>query len=208
MEFVAIDFETANEFRSSACAIGFAVVSDNKIVERQQYLIKPPMMYFNPFNVALHGITEKHVKNEPHFNELWPSIKCFFEKRLIVAHNASFDISVLRNTLDEYQVPYPEFDYCCTRIISKATWPNHVSYALNHMAAYLGLDFIHHNAEEDAVACANVLIRAAKELGVKSQLELAELSKVKAFKTVANTENDDQNHRLYGNYRGEYLIVF
>lgn len=218
MDFVAIDFETANECRSSACAIGIAVVSDYEIVERKHFLIKPPTLFFNPYNVAIHGIRGEHVINEPKFDQLWPKIKCYFEKRLVVAHNASFDISVLRKTLDEYRVLYPEFNYSCTRIISKATWPNHMSYALNYIADYLGIEFLHHNAEEDAVACAKVLIKASKELGIKSHLELAEICKlkigrlypggydpsrkisckVKANQVVANKETFDQNHLLYG----------
>ena len=41
MDFVAIDFETANEKRNSACSIGLTVVKDNKIVEEKYFLIKP-----------------------------------------------------------------------------------------------------------------------------------------------------------------------
>ena len=40
-DFVAIDFETANSSRSSACAIGVAVVRDGRVVEHGSTLINP-----------------------------------------------------------------------------------------------------------------------------------------------------------------------
>ena len=46
MDFVAIDFETANEKRNSACSIGLTVVKNNKIVEEKYFLIKPCEMRF------------------------------------------------------------------------------------------------------------------------------------------------------------------
>lgn len=46
----------------------------------------------------------------------------------MVAYNASFDIGVLRHTLDDYRIPYPELDYYYTRAISHALWTTLPSY--------------------------------------------------------------------------------
>jgi DNA polymerase-3 subunit epsilon len=181
MNFVAIDFETANASRASACAIGLTVVENGAIAKSFQRLIRPSELFnewgescFDPFNVMIHGITEEDVKNEPEFNELWPSIAHYFSEQMIVAHHASFDISVLKYVCDEYEMPYPEFHYSCTRIISKRMWSDLVSHSLDVVADYLGIKFTHHKAEDDALACSQIAIRACQEVGVASLPELAE----------------------------------
>lgn len=55
MNFIAIDFETANEKRDSACSIGLTVVKNNQIIEQKYYLIKPNELRFAPINISIHG---------------------------------------------------------------------------------------------------------------------------------------------------------
>jgi DNA polymerase III subunit epsilon len=64
MDFVALDFETANENRDSACALGLVVVENNEIVKKDYWLIRPKELYFNPFNISIHGITPDDVKDK------------------------------------------------------------------------------------------------------------------------------------------------
>ena len=78
MNFVAIDFETANEKLSSSCAIGIAVVKDGKVIETKHFLIQPPDLNFNLINYTIHGITKEDVKDKPKFGDLWESIKAYF----------------------------------------------------------------------------------------------------------------------------------
>ena len=104
MNFIAIDFETANEKRASACSLGITVVKNNKIIEEKYWLIKPKPFRFESRNIIIHGIREEDVINEKEFDELWPEIKPYLENNLVIAHNASFDFSVLRNTLDLYNL--------------------------------------------------------------------------------------------------------
>lgn len=172
MDFVVIDFETANASRDSACALGIVVVKDNKIIEEKDWLIRPNNLEFDPWNSMINGITEDDVKDKPKFNELWIDIKPYLENQLVIAHNASFDISVLRNTLDCYNIKYPNFTYSCTRIISKQYYKGLVNYKLNTIAKHLGIEFKHHIASEDAKATAKILIRICKELNVSTIDEL------------------------------------
>jgi len=174
MKFTAIDFETANSSRSSACAVGLSIVDSGKIVGRLYQLIRPDPLYFDPFNVSIHGITEKDVADAPSFAEFWPNLLSSVSGPL-VAHNASFDMSVLRHALDESGLPYPNADYFCTRVIAKLTWPEHPTYALDHLAECLNISFQHHDAAEDARACALIALQAGKTHGVASLYHLQEL---------------------------------
>ena len=173
MNWVAIDFETANAKHSSACALGIAVVEDGRITKRASWLIRPRELYFNYYNTYIHGITKEDVKDKPQFNELWNDFKPFLEGKTVIAHNAGFDIGVLRQLLDESGIPYPELHYFCTRVLAKKVWPTLNSYRLNMISAHLGISLKHHDAEEDAVACAEISLRCCDEMGVSRLEDLA-----------------------------------
>jgi DNA polymerase-3 subunit epsilon len=171
LNFVAIDFETANSKRSSACAVGLVRVIDGQVAESHRLYIRPEPFFFDPFNVAIHGIKEADVKDAPRFSELWPELRTKLVAPL-VAHNAAFDMSVLRHSLDEAGIEYPEVDYFCTRVISRVTWPGRPTYALDYVAEMLGISFAHHDAEEDARACASVAVAACEQLHAESLYSL------------------------------------
>jgi len=169
---VAIDFETANEMMSSACALGLAIVENNRIVDAKHWLIRPPELRFNRFNTSLHKITAKDVEKKPEFYRVWPSIKKYLEGNIIIAHNASFDIAVLKSILRVYQIETPELYYACTVSISRRTWSGFENYRLSTVAQNLDISFIHHNAKEDAMACASIAINAAESVCASSLDEL------------------------------------
>jgi DNA polymerase III subunit epsilon len=164
VDFVAIDFETANEKHNSPCAIGLAVVKDGVLTEEVFCLIKPPTDYFRPFNISIHGITWNDVREQPEFDVVFSRISGFFNERTILAHNASFDISVLRKTLGFYGIVFPQFNYACTMRIARRMWPGLVNYRLDTVCNFLGIDLHrHHDASEDARACALIALRACNE---------------------------------------------
>lgn len=172
MHYYAIDFETANEKRNSACALGIVEIDNHKIINKWDYLINPEDV-FNPFYISIHGIKPSDVINKPTFSTIWSEIHNILEGNLVVAHNASFDMSVLRNTLDKYQIPYPNIKYTCTRILSKKIWPSLINYKLNTVCSHLGIDFKHHEAYEDALACAKIF---EKILEISNTNNIEELS--------------------------------
>jgi DNA polymerase-3 subunit epsilon len=174
VNWIAIDFETANASRNSACAIGLAVVRDGRLVEKASWLIRPPTPYFDPFNVSIHGITAEDVADSPTFDQLWQEIGPKIVGQPVVAHNASFDMSVLRSTLDEYGAAYPELDYYCTCNLCRVLWPGEPTYRLNVMADMLGIRFRHHDAQEDAVACALIALECCRKAGASGLDGLAE----------------------------------
>ena len=134
MDFVSIDFETATEERFSPCEIGLTLVMDGKIQTTKSWLIKP-ITYprFNHFNVSIHGITANDVAFKPTFNEIWPEISDFINNKTLIAHNAQFDMSVLRNTLNKYEIDLPPFSYGCSYLLSKRIWPELPSYNLKSL---------------------------------------------------------------------------
>ena len=173
MNFVAIDFETS--CGKNPCAIGLAVVEDGIIIKTIYHLIKPKNPYFHPINISVHGIQPEDVIKAPTFEELWPEIFPYLDSSFIAAHNAGFDISILRASCNDYNIKFPKAEYCCTVNISKKIWPKLTSHKLNALADNLNITFRHHNANDDAVVCARILIEACKITGAKSVKDLANI---------------------------------
>jgi DNA polymerase-3 subunit epsilon len=173
MNFIAIDFETANFKRQSVCSVGIAVVENFKIVRTIHKFIKPTPNYYERINMSIHGIKPEMTENELAFDELWPEIKPYIEDKHIVAHNASFDFSALRNVLDSYNIEYPRLNYYCSMQISKKIYPGLTNYQLPNVCKHLQIDNLnHHEAISDAIACANILIQICQQNKIKTFEEL------------------------------------
>lgn len=174
MNFVALDFETANASRGSVCSIGI-VEYEQGFIKREYYkLVKPRKNYFAPINIRVHGITKGDVENAEEFDVLWESeIRSWLEGKFVVAHNAQFDMGVLRAVLDEYNLSYPMLAYNCTVNIAKKTWQL-PRYKLNVVSNHLGFTFSHHHALEDAKASAHILMSAKEELGATDAKDLVD----------------------------------
>lgn len=173
MDFVAIDFETANARPDSACQLGLVRVLAGDIVAEGSWLIRPDPFYFSPGCVAVHGIQPADVEQAPGWDQLWGELSEWFTDQVLVAHNARFDMNVLRGTLLRHDLAVPSLEFTCTRAVSRLAWPGQAGYGLKPLAARLGIVFRHHDALEDARACAELLLQAADTLGVGSldQLE-------------------------------------
>ncbi|GDZ85952.1 exonuclease [Leuconostoc citreum] len=169
MNFTALDFETANHEKHSAVSIALAVVRDNQVVDEFYSLIKPET-YFSARNTAIHGITAADVAQAPKFPEVWDMIAPLFtEDKLVVAHNAAFDNGILKGTLDYYDIAEPHYMLLDTVRSSRQLFPDFKNHKLNTVAQNLGITLDHHhNALDDAVAAANILIYEADHFGVES----------------------------------------
>ena len=205
LNFVAIDFETANKYANSACSLAVVTVENGQITKRGYSLIKPPFMQFDEECIAIHEILPKDVMDKPTFDKLWPAIyENHLKRKLVIAHNAKFDIGVLRATLDHYNIEWPELDYTCTVKISKRVWPDLQNHKLNTLAAYLGYEFKHHYALDDAEICAQVAIAAAKKRGVQSMDQL--LANIGLAKESFIT--DDRREKVKEEASGEQMSFF
>ncbi len=179
LNFTAIDFETATDRRNSACSVAVVEVRDGEVAGEFSTLIRPPRLAFSPFNVRIHGITPEMVKHERDFAGVWPELRPFLEDRIVIAHNAPFDMGVLKSSLLANHIEPPNFYHCCTVQISRKAWPQLPNHKLDTMGSFLHVDFRHHDALEDARTCAAIPLAAAEQVGADSVEALAERLRVK-----------------------------
>lgn len=190
MRFVAIDFETANSFVGSICAVGLAVISDGAIEESRFWLVKPHKNYrrFDPFNVAIHGIRQEDVAGALEFDAIYQQeILPRITGNVVAAHNAAFDMSALRHALDLYRIEYPQIHYLCTYKASVRTWEDLENHKLDTVSRFLNFDFKHHDALEDALACANILLEVFRKNQTDDLDALLPVIGMRAGRLLANT---------------------
>lgn len=161
LNFCAIDFETACYQRSSACAVALVKVRDGQLVDQYYTLIKPPYgMEILPNFTSIHGIRMRDVAHSPTFSEAWPLMQAFIGTDYLVAHNSSFDKSVLRYCLAYYDIDFPLPSFSCTVQCARKAWPTLMNHRLDTVSRYLGIDLVHHQALSDSLACAKIYLAA------------------------------------------------
>jgi DNA polymerase III subunit epsilon len=156
--FVAIDFETADYGRDSACAVALVRVERQQIVARRFARMRPPRRDF--LFTCLHGITWDDVAGEPTFGECWAGLCGILDgARFLAAHNSAFDRSVLKECCGRAGLPVPELPFLCTVKLARETWnvrPTKLPNVCNH----LKIPLTHHDPCSDAEACAHIVIQA------------------------------------------------
>lgn len=163
MTFVALDFETADPMRDSACAVALIRVEGRRIVAREHRLIRPPRREF--WFTHIHGITWEGVRREPVFGDLWPGLLPILEGAdFLAAHNAPFDRSVLRACCSRAGLEEPALPFLCTVQLARRVWDIHPT-RLPDVCGRLSIPLRHHEAASDAEACARIVLRAARNGG-------------------------------------------
>ncbi|MEV8147294.1 exonuclease domain-containing protein [Arthrobacter sp. NPDC080073] len=174
LDFTAIDFETANGFRGSPCSVGLSKVRGGVVVEEASWLMRPPENHdhFEYHNTRIHGIRAEDVAGAPRFGELFPEIGAFIGGDVLAAHNAAFDLGVIRSGLEVSGLPGPAYEYVCTVMLSRRCY-SLVSNSLPYAAEEAGVPLVnHHDAAEDARACAGILVDIARRNNANSIAEL------------------------------------
>jgi DNA polymerase-3 subunit epsilon len=175
MSFVGLDFETANYSRVSICAAGLAVFENGKLTEAPYWLVRPPKGhgFFREDFTEIHGLTHLDVLDAPEFPAIAPELLARLRQAdLVIAHNAAFDLSHLRATLDHFGLPIPEFDYVCTCNLARRVWPDLPNHQLSTLAAHVGHKFHHHHAQSDAETAGRVLLAMMKHAKANTPREL------------------------------------
>ncbi|WP_051476949.1 exonuclease domain-containing protein [Arthrobacter sp. Br18] len=170
LNFTAIDFETANSSRGSACAVGLAKVQGGQVVETASWLIRPPaaVSRFDPRNIAVHGIRASDVAGAATWKASLRRIVDFVGMDALVAHNASFDRSVLRSACSESGLEVPELTFHCSLGLARRLLDLEVN-KLPAVARALGLGaFQHHDAGNDSEVCAQAVLAMARSHGLHS----------------------------------------
>jgi len=160
--FAAIDFETADYGRDSACSLAIVVVEGTTVVQQGYFLIRPPRRQIH--FTYIHGIRWVDVASSPSFAEMWPAASQLLTGvEFIAAHNASFDRSVLHTCCLNAGLPLTPLPFYCTVKIARKAWSLRPAN-LPAVCRHLGLPLKHHDAASDALACAGIVI-AAREQG-------------------------------------------
>ena len=150
--YVAFDVETPNAQNRRMSAIGVSVIERGEIVQ-ELYTLVDPQTHFDPFNIALTGITPEQVRGQPDFPALWQLLEPMLEESILVAHNAPFDLRVLASCLHDYRIDWkPEAAYLCTCQMGRKAYPYLQNHKLNTLCDHLRLELDHHNAGSDASA--------------------------------------------------------
>ncbi|WP_017568932.1 exonuclease domain-containing protein [Nocardiopsis halotolerans] len=179
--WTAIDFETANHDRGSACAVGLVRVRDGAVVDRYTTLIRPPRQvdFFSRHNTAVHGITEADVADAPSWERVHAHIVEFADGTPLVAHNAAFDMGVLRQACGHTGLAHPAWEYACTLALSRRTWGELPDHKLPTVCAHIGHRVRHHHrADADAEAAAHIVIAAMERYGTASLADLARAARM------------------------------
>lgn len=158
MRYIVFDVETPNRANNRMSAIGITII-ENGIIADSFFSLVDPEVYFDRFNTQLTGISADTVQGAPNFAELWEQIKSVMESGILVAHNAVFDMSVLKKCLHDYGIEWKNTaKYICTVQAGKKLLPG-MSHSLNVMCDYYGISLDHHKADSDSRACAEILLR-------------------------------------------------
>lgn len=156
--FLAIDFETATAEHDSACAVGLAAGCGGRMVLARTYLIRPPSARFT--FTGLHGIDWEHVRDAPTFADLWPTLGAWIKPAAFVAaHNAAFDRSVLHACCARYRLLPTRNAFVCTVELARRQWTIYPT-TLPDVCRALRISLQHHDAGQDAVACARIVLAA------------------------------------------------
>ena len=148
-DFAAIDFETANECRSSVCSVGVVIVRDGVMTDNFYSLIKPEPNYYRWF-----------WDDAEEFPKVWAKVEPLIKGLPLVAHNKQFDEGCLREVMEVYQMDWPDYEFHCTLEASRKMLHGLENYQLHTVSAACGYDLEHHHhALADAEACAAIAIK-------------------------------------------------
>ncbi len=165
--FFALDVETANADCSSICQIGIAEFRDGKVIDEWSTLVNPESS-FTPFNIGIHGIKKSDVLDSPTFDELYAELLERLNHQIVV-HHMPFDRVAINRACGEYELQELQIRWLDSAAICKRAWKEQFAakgYGLPKVAEFLGIDFSHHHALEDALTAGKIVCRACDETGL------------------------------------------
>lgn len=164
--YVAIDFETANDSKLSACSIGAISFDNLRLGNKFESLIQPPNGHSHLWGsyFRIHNISRSRYMNADQFPAVWQKLQknINISEKIIVCHNSGFDINVLRELFTFYKISTTKFYYLDTVNLGKLTWSTE-NYKLSTLANYLNIGLNHHDALSDATASAKIAIKSLEK---------------------------------------------
>lgn len=175
LDFTAIDFETANAYRGSPCAVGLIRFRNGEPVDERRWLIRPPepVDHFDGFNVSLHGIDAETVRDAPRWAVMLPAIVDYIGDDVVVAHNAGFDIGVIRYACAVDNIEWPQMRFLCTMVLARRAI-SLPSYRLPFVTDACGFEMVdHHDPLADARAVGGIVAALSRDADVTDLAGLA-----------------------------------
>jgi len=179
--YAIIDIETTGGRASyeKITEIAIYIHDGNKVVDEFTTLVNPDRT-IPTFITRLTGIDNEMVKNAPRFFEVAKKIVEITQGKTVVAHNAQFDYSFIREEFKSLGYTFSR-DYLCTVKLSRKLIPGFRSYSLGNLCNSLGIRIENrHRAAGDALAT------------------------VKLFELLLKHDKDDQ---ISKSVRNDYLHV-
>ena len=194
---IAFDVETPNHRNDRICSIGISIVDDGILVDTRTFLVNPECE-FDRRNIDVHGIHPEDVANAPTFDLVWNEISSLFRSNLVAAHNAMFDLSVLKKTLAAYGISESLLYFVCTMKIAQKVLDNVENYKLPTLCNYYNIALTHHNAGSDSCACAEILCKLHAE-GIDLDSFIQSYSLVDSDNTLRQPRSREsaQTHALH-----------
>jgi len=178
-EFIVFDIETTglSPMNCKITEIGAVLLSHGEIVAEFNTFVDPEC-HIPEEITRLTSITDEMVSGAPKIEEALKKFLEFAGDRLLIAHNATFDISFIRFAADTLGIPFSN-PYLDTVALSRYVNPDLKRHKLDNLAEYFGLgDFNHHRACDDAAMLGLIFSRMADKLkneGVESISQMIEV---------------------------------
>ncbi len=175
--FVVFDIETTGlSFKHDRITeIGAIKVKNGEIIDNYSSLINPQINISNKIT-ELTGISNEMVSDAPTIDSILPSFMNFIGNDPVVAHNASFDVSFIKENCKKLNINFIN-TIIDTLSLSRLLVPKLKRYKLNNLAKHFSVDLKnHHRAVDDAKATAEIFIKLLLILKDKNLSKLSDIN--------------------------------
>ncbi|MBQ2863704.1 MAG: PHP domain-containing protein, partial [Clostridia bacterium] len=218
-EFVVFDIETTglSPLNCKITEIGAVLLRGGEIVEKFNTFVNPGVHI--PENItALTSITDEMVADAPDISVALPQFLEFVGDRILIAHNANFDIGFIRVAAEQLKIPFVN-TYIDTVALSRYLNPELKNHKLDTLAKYFSLgDFHHHRACDDAHILGLIFAKMTDKIKnegvfdtagmVKSMADKCDPSKLKTYHMIMLVKNYTGLKNLYKLISASYLDYF
>ena len=207
--YVVFDIETTgfSPIHNRIIEIGAVKVRDGQILDRYSTFVNPEVPI--PFEIEkLTSINDAMVMEAPKIEEVLPEFLAFCEGTVMVAHNASFDMSFIRENAAR-QGFSTDYTYVDTMVISRVLLPNQNKHTLDALCKVFHISLEnHHRAVDDAEATAHIFlkfmemlkeekVRTLKELNTFARPSAENISRLHPYHCIILAKNDLGRIHLY-----------
>ncbi len=218
-EFVVFDIETTglSPLNCKITEIGAVLMRNGEVVEKYNTFVNPGVHI--PENITqLTSITDEMVADAPDISQALPEFLEFVGDRILIAHNANFDIGFIRVAAEELKIPFDN-TYIDTVALSRYLNPELKNHKLDTLAKYFSLgDFHHHRACDDAYILGLIFAKMTEKIKmegvfdtagmVKSMADKCDPSKLKTYHMIMLVRNYTGLKNLYKLISASYLDYF